>query len=59
MIVRVKSYWKRNLLIIVGKETLEVFMEKFNTSKNVADVLMKSISIKNFSWCRGEVGIVA
>ena len=36
-----------------------VLLEKFDTLKNVADSLTKSVSTENFSWCRVIMGIVA
>jgi hypothetical protein len=38
-------------------EENKVFLEKFDTLKNVADLLTKSVSTKKFSWCRVTMGI--
>ena len=40
-------------------EENKVLLEKVNTLKNVAYLLTKSTSTKNFSWCRLTMGIVA
>ena len=40
-------------------EEKKVLLEKFDTLKNVADSLTKSMITKNFSWCRVTMGIVA
>jgi hypothetical protein len=42
--------------MIEGKKVL---LMKVDTLKNVADSLTKFVSIENFSWCRGSMGIVA
>jgi hypothetical protein len=39
-------------------EEKKVLLMKVDTLKNVADSLTKSVSTKNFSWCRGSMGIV-
>ena len=38
-------------------EEKKVLLEKVDTMKNVADSLTKSMSIENFSWCRGIVAL--
>jgi hypothetical protein len=38
-------------------EENKVFLMKVDTFKNVADSLTKYMSTKNFSWCRGSMGI--
>jgi hypothetical protein len=38
-------------------EENKAFLMKVDTLKNVADSLTKSVSTKNFSWCRGSMGI--
>jgi hypothetical protein len=40
-------------------EEKKVFLEKFDTLKNVSDSLTKSVSIEKFFWCRETMGIVA
>jgi hypothetical protein len=40
-------------------EEKKVLLEKVDTLKNVADSLTKSVSTKNFSWCRVTMGIAA
>jgi hypothetical protein len=40
-------------------EEKKVSLMKVDTLKNVADLLTKSVSTENFSWCRGSMGIVA
>jgi len=40
-------------------EEKKVFLEKVDTLKNVADLLTKSVSTENFSWCRVTMGIAA
>jgi hypothetical protein len=40
-------------------EEKKVLLMKVDTWKNVADSLIKSVSTKKFSWCRGSMGIVA
>jgi hypothetical protein len=40
-------------------EEKKVLLMKVDTLKNVADSLTKYVSTKNFSWCRGSMGIVA
>jgi hypothetical protein len=40
-------------------EENKVLLMKMDILKNVVDSLTKSVSIKNFSWCRGSMGIVA
>jgi hypothetical protein len=39
-------------------EEKKVLLEKVDTLKNVADSFTKSVSTKNFSWCRVTMGIV-
>ena len=34
-------------------------LEKVDIVENVADLLAKSISIENFTWCRSEIGFIA
>ena len=40
-------------------EENKVFLMKVENLKNVADSLTKSVSTKNFSWCRGSMGIAS
>jgi hypothetical protein len=40
-------------------EEKKVLLMKVDTLENVVDSLTKSMSIENFSWCRGSMGIVA
>jgi hypothetical protein len=40
-------------------EEKKVLLMKVETLKNVADSLIKYVSTKNFSWCRGSMGIVS
>jgi hypothetical protein len=40
-------------------EEKKVLLEKVDTLKNVADSLTKSVSTKEFSWCRVTMDIVA
>ena len=40
-------------------EEKKVLLMKVETLKNVADSLIKSVSTKKFSWCRGSMGIDA
>ena len=37
----------------------KVLLMKVDTLNNVAESLTKSVSIENFSWCRGSMGIVS
>jgi hypothetical protein len=39
-------------------EEKKLLLMKVDTLKNVANSLTKSMSTKNFSWCRGSMGIV-
>jgi len=39
-------------------EDKNLLLVKVDTLKNVADALMKFVSIENFSWCRETLGIV-
>lgn len=39
-------------------EENKMVLVKVGTLKNVADSLTKYVSTKNFSWCRGSMGIV-
>ena len=39
-------------------EDKKVLLVKVDTLKNIADVLTKSVSSENFSWCRETMGIV-
>jgi len=38
-------------------EDKNVLLVKVDTLKNIADALTKSVSSKNFSWCRETMGI--
>jgi hypothetical protein len=38
-------------------EDKKVLLEKVDTLKNVADLIIKSISTGNFSWCREAMDI--
>jgi hypothetical protein len=40
-------------------EEKKVLLMKVDTLNNVIDSLTKSVSTKNFSWCRGSMGIAA
>jgi hypothetical protein len=40
-------------------EEKKVLLMNIDTLKDVADSLTKSVSIENFSWCRGSMGIAA
>jgi hypothetical protein len=40
-------------------EEKKVLLEKVDTLKNVADLLTKSVSTENLSWCRVTMGIDA
>jgi hypothetical protein len=40
-------------------EEKKVLLEKVDTLKNVAHSLTKSVSTKNFSWCRKTIGIAS
>jgi hypothetical protein len=40
-------------------EDKKVLLEKVDTLENVADSLTKSVSTKNFSWCRVTMRIVS
>ena len=40
-------------------ESMKVLLEKVDTLDNVVDSLIKSVSTKNFSWCRVAMGIYA
>ena len=39
-------------------EAKRVLPVKVDTLKNVADVLINSVSTQNFSWCRETMGVV-
>jgi hypothetical protein len=38
-------------------EEKKALLMKVDTLKNVVDSLTKYVSTKNFSWCRGSMGI--
>jgi hypothetical protein len=40
-------------------ESNKVFLEKVDTSENIADSLITSMSVVKFSWCREAMGIAS
>ena len=39
-------------------EDKKVLLIKVDTSKNVVDALIKSVSTEKFSWCRETMGVL-